>query len=59
MGLTGHTEKAWRLRYFILQPGPTPCLMYYRNPQAGEPPANSLPLKGASVTVRQLGISKI
>lgn len=54
---TGHKEKTWRLRYFILQPGETPSLIYYRNPQAGEPPANSLPLKGARVTVRQLGVS--
>ena len=52
--LAGHKEKAWRARYFILQPGQTPCLIHYRKPQAGEPPASSLPLKGASVTVRSL-----
>lgn len=52
LGAAGHTVKAWKQRYFILQPGPTPCLMYYRN--TGEPPANTLALKGANVTVRQL-----
>ena len=43
--------KNWRLRFFVLQPAPEPLLIYYRNVNGGEPPANMLALDGAHVVV--------
>lgn len=45
----GDLVKTWRVRYFVLQPGPSPVLTYYRAVENGEGPTNSWSLEACSL----------